>query len=94
MTVCQGAGRLSLHTADDVEGTELQGAAAGSGALSGVREGLGKWVTSCALPNPEHLGKMGDGVGGKRVRQGRRAQYIQDGISREGRTGALKILEM
>ena len=50
---------------------ELQGEAAGAGALSGVREQLVEGVTGCAPPNPSRHGKREDGAGGIQVRWGK-----------------------
>ena len=66
----RAAGRRSLHTVNDRGGAELQVEAAGAGALSGVREGLGKGVTVCTLPNPSRRGEMGVGAGGRQGSRG------------------------
>ena len=40
------------------------------GTLTRVREGIVKWVTGGAPPNPEWSGKRGVGAGGYQGRQG------------------------
>ena len=57
-------GRQVLHMADDRVGDEFQGDKAGTGALPGVREGIGKGVTGGAPPNPSRRGEGGLGAGG------------------------------
>ena len=43
---------------------ELQGETEGAGAISGVREGIEKGVTGCALTKPARHGKRGLGKEG------------------------------
>ena len=78
MTGSQGAGRQGLHMADNGKGTNYQGDTAGAGALTGVREGIGKRVNGGAPPNPARRGKRGFGAGGQRGRRGQKAQDFQD----------------
>ena len=65
MPVSRGAGRRGLHTAYDRVGTQFQGETAGTGALTGVREGTGKGVDGGAPPNPARRVKRGVGAGGR-----------------------------
>ena len=90
----RGAGRRGLHTADDRGGKEFQGETAGTGALPGMREGIGKGVTGGAPPNPARRGKRGDGGGEQQGRQWQRAQDFRDEVSHKIRTKTLPSLRV
>ena len=61
----RGAVRRGLHLADGMGRVDLQGAAAGAGAMPGVLEGDGKGFTGDAPPKPARRGKRGVGTGGQ-----------------------------
>ena len=70
-----------LHTSYDRIGSEFQGEAAGTGALSGVQDGTDKELTCGALTNPARSGKMGVWAGGQGGSRRQQSQDLQDGVS-------------
>ena len=81
----RGVVRRGLHPEDDRGGYYLQVVAAGAGAMPGVWEWVGKGFTGVAPTNPVRRGKMGVGIRGRKVRQGKRSENLHIGVSCEVR---------